>query len=405
MRLKTKVVNSENKPVRYRMIEIKNEYYHFVDLIIDGKKIGFMRYSLEDDHLYINRMDNFSEGNERSYKQVGTALFEYAFRKSIEAGKEGRIELSAIEASPAAYYKMGLRKKCSSDGQADQQLRHYRSQPTPALKATIQNSSSYAGMRENAVLIIFPELYEKYGYSCYGVPEFEQKKNSLTFEQIIACDFISFRNQGFEQILKQGKRLDKIDCFRAEINGLMYLPPETVAKKRQEFSQSNVPIGGNLFFSREHALANLTNERLKELVEQGKLDPSNAVEIAAKMQAQDPRLVFLLSDLGLKMLKENYISGWFIAVYFHSLASVRAIISENAWQTFEESLVEDIEQFVGLDPKAVCLILSDQGLQALREARIIPISGHSGFKDLEGNYLDSSRLSHILGVPLPQLAP
>ena len=57
------------------------------------------------DHIEVQRMDNFS-GN---CKYVGSALHEFAFRFSVEKGKQGHVELTTTGASPIFHYACSFR--------------------------------------------------------------------------------------------------------------------------------------------------------------------------------------------------------------------------------------------------------------------------------------------------------
>lgn len=106
---------------KYEIQEVKTErYYSFgVTLFVNEKACGSMDYSLREDHLYIHRMDNYTLTAEKAWKHVGAILFEHAFHQSVCAGKGGKIMLDAIGASPAPYFKLGLRK-VDMDGNVDE---------------------------------------------------------------------------------------------------------------------------------------------------------------------------------------------------------------------------------------------------------------------------------------------
>lgn len=153
------------------------------------------------------------------------------------------------------------------------------------------------------------------------------------------------------------------------------------------------PIGGNWFFGIESALCRLKNPKIRSLVKQGKLDSSNAIEIEAKMCPTDPRLEFLLSDIGLQMMKENYISGYCIGVYFHNLKDLEALISLNGLTAFEEGLCSSVEKLLKLPAQAISYLFT-QGFQDFRIGNIRISESGMTLRDRQGQIIDIEGLLH-----------
>ncbi|PWY53986.1 hypothetical protein DGG96_19275, partial [Legionella qingyii] len=130
MRLTTKIETSDGKQVNYRILKRSGNTLlgprTEVLIYVKNQQVGYMNYSIQNNCLYIHRMYNYSINTTTPYKYVGSVLFEYAFHKSIDAGKEGRIELDAIDNSPSAYFNMGLRKKSSGYTWLEEKILEYK---------------------------------------------------------------------------------------------------------------------------------------------------------------------------------------------------------------------------------------------------------------------------------------
>ena len=73
-------------------------------------------------YIYIQRVDN--NASSINLKHVGAALEEYAFRFSVEKGREGRVELTAAWSSHLFHFKNGFRCAICS-GTDDRQIKYY----------------------------------------------------------------------------------------------------------------------------------------------------------------------------------------------------------------------------------------------------------------------------------------
>ena len=390
MRLTTRILDDQGEPISYYLTKFSGETLFGrrtdVKLYVNGKCVGFMKFSIQEDCLYIHRMYNYTVDSIKPYKHIGYLLFEYAFHKSIKAGKGGNIELDAIDASPAAYYRMGLRKQGSARERLKPLIAKYWAVPSTQAQEEIEKHNFYKLLKIDAAENLKKDI------------------DVISFEEALKYGMYSSRNALFEIELGKKKPLTKSDCICLSMHGMMYLPPEIIEQKKIEFARF-VPIGSNLFFSQTTAEARLQNGRLKELVKAGKLDPSNAVEIEAKLTATDPILDVLLSPIGLKMMKRNWISGWYIGVYFADLATVQAIISEHGVAAFELGYVKNINVILNMSNGIRKLILSEQGIQALKSGEIVIAETGYIVKDKHGKPVDYDGLMQLLTVKPLAAAP
>ena len=113
--LTTQILNSQRKFVEYDITkEICDTFFGlrtFVHVAVAGRKVGYMAFSLEKKNIFIHKMINFSIQTDNPLKHIGLLLVEYAFKVSLKKGKNGRIELTALDKSPAAFFRLGFRKK------------------------------------------------------------------------------------------------------------------------------------------------------------------------------------------------------------------------------------------------------------------------------------------------------
>lgn len=371
-RLKTPILDSAEKPINYRILVLDA-----VTVTFAGKVIGRMRFSNKKDHIYIHRIDNYTSDQEKPFKGVGSLLFEYAFRNSIKNGHDGKVELNAIAAAPAAYYKMGFRKKSATAIGLGELISEYLQAPKEDEKDKKKNeileNYYFKKLMENAAVNLKKDIAD--------ISFIEAIKHGVTDA---LTDNI---NQEFEKFLAENKKVTTGDCYCLNMQGMMYLPADKIELLKRKFLDSIIPIGSNLFWSKDHAKKNLTIPVLKELVENGKLSSSNAVEIECKMRCSDPRLEILLSPLGLEMMKRNHISGWYIGVYF-GLDYTKAVISPEVLNAFEKSFIT-INQLVNLQIAIGIQLLSPFGLQALYDGEIMISNGFS-VMDKQGNYFSNS---------------
>ncbi|QLZ68251.1 hypothetical protein FOLKNPGA_01029 [Legionella sp. PC1000] len=387
MPLTTQIRTSSNQPVNYRIHKFSGETLlgprTEVRVFVNGKEIGYMKYSIQENCLYIHRMDNYTINSDAPYKYVGSLLFEYAFHKSIQAGKDGRIELDAIDNSPAAYFHMGLRKKGTGAMWLHKKISEYQITKSPAIKREIEKDSFYQSLKIDA-------------------ETFTRKKGltSLSFEEILKYGDYSAQNDEFANRIanakSSGKKLTNLDSLQCYMHGIMYLPPEIIAAKKLELCQFK-PIGSNTFFSKDCARARVKNSTLIELVNSGKLDSSNAVEIDAKLSDNpklQPLVNLLVSPRGLKMMKKNYISGWFAIIYFNK-SSLEHIISANGLKLFENNYINSMRQLTNLHPSYYPKLFSDSGLKAFESGELL-MSEAGYLKDAQEEFLDNSQFELLL---------
>lgn len=380
MKLKTEIQDSDGSEINYRVShrtswnDLCNITIHIVELTTRGLKLGYMTYSIQQNYLYIHRMNNLTVDFQRPFKYVGTALFEYAFRQSIQAGKDGRIELDAIEKSPGAYFRMGFRKKCGLASCVQSSIITYSRGKTEQTKNDVLQHKYYRQLKQNTQNFL--------------------KKQHPSFVEIITYGLLDEKNLLVKEKIQKRERLTHEECF--SLTGPLYLPPYMIEKKRREFA-SKAPAGSHFFFNRNKKFAteHIRNNTILALMHEGKIDPTNAVDIDNKFNPNDARLQHLLSPVGLKMIKENYLSAWWIGAHVFDVEYVKLLTSENAHQFFKEGFARDISKFK-LTFTEAALILNEHGLKAFRNG-ILQISRYGHFVyDKKGNKLDEKSIKSLL---------
>lgn len=322
VRLNTRLIDADNKIANY----VISDYQRRVSVYVGKNLVGEMRYSLADDHLFINRMDNLSKNTSFALRHVGTLLFEYAFKKSFAEGKGGHIMLNAIDKAGAAYYTMGLRKINYGAGFLSGQLAAYKKDPSEKNKnAILDEEGCYKNMLGAAA--------KNLGIPC----------EEVTFEDAITHGLIEKTDDEFVAMIERNENIEDHICWRHNMQGYMCLSEDMIEKKKLEYDNFS-PIGSNNRF--RFSSSRITNKEMRDLVATGALDVNNAVEIECKMRADDKRLPFLLSATGLEMMKRNYISGWFIGVYFHDAEIVRMLTSRKGLRAFEQGRIENITDLI-----------------------------------------------------------
>ncbi|CAM2951655.1 Uncharacterised protein [Legionella steigerwaltii] len=117
----TKLLNAQNEELAFQTVVKPSprgkKYLAFEVYIGEGKNrklVGAMDYNVRPHCIHINRMDNFQNGfppqNPQFIKHMGYLFLEHALRESFARGFQGKLELEAIEYSPIAYFKFGMRK-------------------------------------------------------------------------------------------------------------------------------------------------------------------------------------------------------------------------------------------------------------------------------------------------------
>jgi hypothetical protein len=254
---------------------------------------------------------------------------------------------------------MGFRKQSYIADSFRERISEYHSASTEKdkykKKLAIQDSSLYPKLIKNAATNL------------------NKAVSTISFDEAIQhglTDAITDKaNQEFGEFLAKNKVVTELDCYTFSMQGMMYLPAESIKSLKNKFLESRTPIGSNTFFSTECAMKTVENSALKALVLQKKLSPSNAIEIERKMTSKDPRLEFLLSPIGLEMMERNHISGWYIGVYFQDIDYVKLIISEESLNAFQKSFIK-MKQLATLAPAFGMQLLSSFGLQALYDGEI-----------------------------------
>ena len=112
MKLDTEVITPSGSRIKpYVKVGARgwNAVQHF-DLFHGNFRLGQVRIIIENNCLFIKGMDNFTSGlplTER-YQQVGRALHEIVFLKSVEYGLGGRVELIADKGAGLFHMKCGF---------------------------------------------------------------------------------------------------------------------------------------------------------------------------------------------------------------------------------------------------------------------------------------------------------
>jgi hypothetical protein len=391
MRLTTSILNADGNRVNCKITESQEDHYTKVEVWVSGDRVGLLLYTIDPAFLHIRRMDNFFSGDNdnrndatppaKKFRHVGSLLFEYAFRKSVEAGKGGAIELEARNNSAAAYWVMGLRTKSFSKAALDNLLFQYSLNNSPKLKQEIQNHGWYPDLCQNAARKLAKE------------------PTQVSFQEVIRYGFYATVNDEFEQFLAPGKHVSSDDCYRFYMQGVMCLPPDTIEALKQKF-QTFIPIGSGLFFG-YGSTTKVSYSSLQKLVQDTKLDLPNAVEIEAKISENSPRLPILLSKMGLEMMERNYVSGWYVGVYIHDLGDLKALISPNGLTAFEKGYIKSSDQLTQLPVGMLTKVLSDAGLEAFKRGDLF--ISDTGYSVLDKNKqtISLEALDRLIG-PLPQ---
>jgi hypothetical protein len=132
----------------------------------------------------------------------------------------------------------------------------------------------------------------------------------------------------------------------------MYLPKENIEANIQKFSIYNFcPIGSNLaagdLLRHGHTSRKLAYDKLTNLVQQGVLDPANAIEISYKYQCKSitkEQVDLMLSDVGLELMSRNYVSGWYMAVYLQN--KLLTVVSKEFLGYFIDGTLPSIDYYI-----------------------------------------------------------
>ncbi len=96
--LKTEIITPSGRRVKpFVTVSRGNNGLNIYRLFVDQTEIGWMKLSIEHDHIFIGKMNNWTSDAPLSkrYTNVGRALHEIAFRESFNYTKEGRVEFIA----------------------------------------------------------------------------------------------------------------------------------------------------------------------------------------------------------------------------------------------------------------------------------------------------------------------
>lgn len=269
-------------------------------------------------------MDNYTIKTEKPLKHVGTALFEFVFKQSFNHGKDGKIELNAIDQAGPAYFRMGFRKKGDGAILLEKELEAFQKNPAETTKIEIINSSAYAFLQEDAKAVL--------------------NRSYCSFEEAIKYGSYDKINQKFKELIKNNTRLTTEDCCRHCFSGIMYLTPDQIEKNKAKFFRF-CPIGSNITFDKEDTIATLQSPILKSLVESDQLDASNALELEMKIKTNSEEFNLIISDLSLEMIKRNYISCWWIGAYLN-FELTKKLISQNTFLGFKSGAIQNIQQIL-----------------------------------------------------------
>lgn len=116
MKLISKIYSATHQEIEPIVKEAKSGdcYKYTLQDPANNRELGWMEidknpsWSADPDGLVISQLYNNTINSKEPYKGIGTALFEIAFRKSIELGQEGRLSVSAGYAAHLFHYNNGF---------------------------------------------------------------------------------------------------------------------------------------------------------------------------------------------------------------------------------------------------------------------------------------------------------
>jgi hypothetical protein len=326
-RINTRIIDSEGEHIAFNTSDTSYGIEQRIFKIsIGNNTIGEVKYSFEPRCCWIHRMDNYTvNSNIQKLRHVGTALFEFVFKQSLYYGREGRVELFSIEMGGPAYFKMGFRKKNSPAILLERSLDLYYKNPTNETKNAIITSEYYRELETAAFL---------------------NKQSSHSFDNIIEYGSYDPFNHNIAELIKSRNHFTISDayCDLRLVGTVMYLPEDQIKKIKNCFLNF-CPIGSNITFTKEYAFKVLKSDILKDLIETDQIDPSNAVELEAKINIKTKEFNLLTSKIGLEMLRRNYISCWYVGVYFN-YESAEKLLSQNTLNSFKNGTIKNIGQII-----------------------------------------------------------
>lgn len=211
---------------------------HEASLYVDQKLVGYMKYSLAPDHLFISWMENKS-----CFKHVGTALHEFAFRESIKQGKHGHVELDASYSSHIFHYLNGFRPKSEQEktfafGLVGKELEKlclaYLNETEPSKKQALQHEIENHAFYKR----VLPQA-EQIATQSLALPE----ARPLSFDEIVRegiFTYDTFMSEKLKNLLQSGHDNKNIDTSGYG-SYIMYLPEEEISRKKSLYQLSDLP--------------------------------------------------------------------------------------------------------------------------------------------------------------------
>lgn len=378
-RLNTQIIRitpNGSKPLNYFLDETgfvnknRSTDWATVTIFIKGKKMGHMEYALSNSSMvFIHRIINYSNKSFIRFQGVGTALLEYLFRKYPEHHIMLR-STNPEDKTPSKFYSLGFRS-VSIIGDWEE---------FKDLLKVIPNKSEYSEEQASEAII---KIQEKIGVKKFArrleeiADTLGEFKFRLTNKEILEYFLFSKKNFEYEDLSKKGSECDSL------IEGVMYISPISFKKLEKRYSRF-IPLASNLSFSKKEALRRLSNSELIQLVKENTLDPSNAMDIEAKLVSRenDPkRWEFILSDIGLEMMRLNCFSAFLFCTYLNE-ESLFYLISESGLSILKQALLT-WDEIINLPLSFFPYVFSPQGEEDLKADNLKFSVGKFGLFSLE----------------------
>jgi hypothetical protein len=344
-----------------------------VNICIKGNSIGEMVYEIDTPIVFIKRMYNHTISQQYPIQGIGTALLEWLVRKY----PDHCIMLESTnskDGTPSKFYSLGFRKTS--------QFILYGEELNKILKVIPINTPSYLISQKQASEIVL-KIEKIMGWKNYNevVKEIaivlNKYPDQISNHEVVDYFLYSQRNIVYEKTLKEGCSINYL------LEGIMYIPSSNFKKLENKFSRF-IQLASNLSFSKKEALESLSNLELIQLVEKGIINPSNAMDIEAKLVSRenDPkRWELILSDIGLEMMRLNCFSAFLFCTYLNE-ESLSYLISESGLSILKQALVT-WDEVINLPPSLFPYIFSQQGEEDLKSGNLKFSSGKFGSFSLE----------------------
>lgn len=218
----TKLLTQDNTEVPYNIKTSQTSGKEkIMDIYVEDRCVGTMKYTERPNCIYIAHVNNWTINDKQPLKNIATLCFEHALKESLALGKKGEINLDSRDASAPVFYKLGFRKMSSAGSQLKEPLHELlyaqSKEKRDEIKTSIQKDLWY----EDLVYLASVNLHKK--------PE------AVSFDEAIKYGVYSDDNDKFEQLMKSKSKLTALECGRSDMQAIMYLPQDTIAKKIQEF--------------------------------------------------------------------------------------------------------------------------------------------------------------------------